>query len=82
MDVLSVVAKKFAFEILAKLEQSKEGLRHHDIMLEIVKNPSTTTARVEELQGAGLIQKIDSRYRLTAKAQKILPHIKAIHEVG
>jgi len=82
VDFLLTLAKKFAFEILLKLEQSSEGLRHHDIMLEVVKNPSTTTARLKELLNAGVIEKSDERYRLSSKGRKILPHLKAIHENG
>jgi DNA-binding HxlR family transcriptional regulator len=81
MDVLSAVAKKFAYEILVYLDQNKQGVRHHNIMLEIVKNPSTTTIRVKELRKAGLIEKIDDHYRITPRGQKTLPHIKALREI-
>lgn len=80
-DIFEILGRKYTIEILKAL--SRGEMRYSNINEQVVKNPQTTTNRLEELQSIGLInkEKLSERhteYSLTEKGEKVVAYVRKI----
>ena len=90
--IFGLLSRKWALDALFYLSQSNEPLRFQELKRRVQKAaqiPLSTkelTARLRELEAAGLVERnayddivphVD--YRLTPRAQSLMPHLKSLH---